>query len=43
MAKYEHMSHGNTMCLVDRLVRTLKEMLEKYRAIVAREQLETAL
>ncbi len=38
MAKDEHMSHGNTMCLVDRLVRTLKEMIAKYRVIVVSGQ-----
>ena len=38
IAKEEHISsHGNKLGIIDRLVRTLKEMIEKYRSIVSKQ------
>jgi hypothetical protein len=38
IAKEEHISsHGNKLGIIDRLVRTLKEMIEKYRSVVSKQ------
>ena len=38
IAKDEHISaHGNKLGILDRLVRTLKEMIEKYRSVVSKQ------
>jgi hypothetical protein len=37
IAKDEHVSHGNKLGIIDRLVRTLKEMIDKYRAVVSKQ------
>ena len=38
IAKEENISsHGNKLGIIDRLVRTLKEMIEKYRAVVSKQ------
>jgi len=37
IAKDEHISHGNKLGIIDRLVRTLKEMIDKYRAVVSKQ------
>jgi hypothetical protein len=38
IAKDEHISaHGNKLGILDRLVRTLKDMIEKYRSVVSKQ------
>ena len=37
IAKDEHINHGNKLGILDRLVRTLKEMIEKYRSVVSKQ------
>jgi hypothetical protein len=38
IAKDEHISaHGNKLGILDRLVRTLTEMIEKYRSVVSKQ------
>jgi hypothetical protein len=39
IAKEEHISsHGNKLGIIDRLIRTLKEMIEKYRSVVSKQK-----
>jgi len=37
IANDEHISQGNKLGIIDRLVRTLKEMIEKYRSVVSKQ------
>ena len=38
IAKDEHISaHGNKLGIIDRLVRTLKEMIDKYRTVISKQ------
>ena len=38
IAKDEHISaHGNKLGIIDRLVRTLKEMINKYRTVISKQ------
>jgi hypothetical protein len=37
IAKDEHISQGNKLGIIDRLVRTLKEMIDRYRIAVSKQ------
>ena len=37
ITKDEHISHGNKLGIIDRLVRTLKEMINKYRTVISKQ------
>ena len=38
IAKDEHISaHGNKLGIIDRVVRTLKEMINKYRTVISKQ------
>ncbi len=37
IAKDEHISQGNKLGIIDRLVRTLKEMIDRYRLAVSKQ------
>jgi hypothetical protein len=37
IAREEHISNGNKLGIIDRLVRTLKEMITKYRTVISKQ------
>ena len=37
VARDEHITHGNKLGILDRLVRTLKEMIGKYRTVISKQ------
>jgi len=37
VARDEHITHGNKLGIIDRLVRTLKEMIGKYRTVISKQ------
>ncbi len=36
-ARDDHITHGNKLGIIDRLVRTLKEMIGKYRTVISKQ------